>query len=192
MAGLFDLEENARRIGHYRWAELRLFEALGSWTTTVPEPEVAPLLGAHCHHHAWHAELWSSRLPELRHLDPDRLTAPPNDAMERFVAALTEPEHTIERLVGAYRVLIPHLVAAYEFHRDHTSEATDAPTIRAITLVLRDELADLHDAEALLRTLLRVPDDMRRASDHQARLEQLLVEAGGVAGPGTTGTTDTR
>ena len=29
----------------------------------------------HCYHHAWHAELWHKRLPELREMNPERLTA---------------------------------------------------------------------------------------------------------------------
>ncbi len=49
-------------------------------------------LGTHCYKHAWHAELWHKRLPELREMNPDRLTQPANDAMVRFVEAMTEPE----------------------------------------------------------------------------------------------------
>src|SRR5688572_31778326 len=56
-------------------------------------------LGTHCYHHAWHAELWHKRLPELREMNQDRLTAPPNDELVAFVDAMTEPrseEHTSE------------------------------------------------------------------------------------------------
>ena len=190
LPGLFDVEESARRIGHYKWAEMKLFEALGGWIATVPELDVKMRLGTHCYHHAWHAELWHKRLPELREMNPDRLTVAPNDAMERFVAALREPEapeQTIEKLVGAYRVFIPHFIAAYTFHRNNTSEITDAPTIRSIGFMLQDEFADWCDGEMLIQSLLETPDDVQRAAAHQSRLEQLLVEAGGIAGPGTIG-----
>ncbi len=69
------MEESARRIGNYKWAEMKLFEALGGWVATVPELDVKMRLGTHCYKHAWHAELWHKRLPELREMNPDRLTA---------------------------------------------------------------------------------------------------------------------
>ena len=36
LPGLFDVEESARRVGNYKWAEMKLFEALGGWVATVP------------------------------------------------------------------------------------------------------------------------------------------------------------
>lgn len=186
----FTVEEHAARMGHYRWAEQQLFEALGHWAGIAPEPEVALRLGTHCHHHAWHADLWRDRIPTRGAEHPDDLTAPANDAMVRFVAALVEPaatERTIEKLVGAYRVFVPHLVVAYRYHQQRTNEATDAPTVRTLRLALADELADWAEGELLLQSLLCTPDDVQRAAAHQARLESLLVAAGGVAGPGTLG-----
>src|SRR5438046_672510 len=104
LPGLFDVEETARRVGNYKWIEMKLFEALGGWVATVPELDVKMRLGTHCYHHAWHAELWHKRLPELREMNQDRLSVPPNDEMVAFVDAMTEPqapELTIEKLVGA-------------------------------------------------------------------------------------------
>ena len=89
LPGLFTVEESARRVGNYKWIEMRLFEALGGWVATVPELDVKMVLGRHCYHHAWHAELWHKRLPELREMNPDRLTGPPNDEFVAFVDALT-------------------------------------------------------------------------------------------------------
>src|SRR6476620_8381500 len=103
LAGLFTVEESARRVGNYRWTEIKLFEALGGWVATVPELDVKMVLGRHCYHHAWHAELWDKRLPELREMNTTRLTVPANDAMAEFVEAIREPEApdlTIEKLVG--------------------------------------------------------------------------------------------
>lgn len=188
--GAFSVEESARRIGHYKWIEMRLFEALGGWVATVPELDVKLRLGTHCYHHAWHAELWHKRLPELREMNPDRLTVPPNEAMVAFVEALTEPEgpaETIEKLVGVYRVLIPAKVAAYTYHRNNSSPITDAPTIRSLGLILSDEMDDWRDGEMLLQSLVETHEEVRRAAAHQARLQELLLAAGGIAGPGTIG-----
>lgn len=190
LPGLFTVDESARRVGHYKWIEMRLFEALGGWVATVPELDVKTTLGRHCYHHAWHAELWHKRLPELREMNPDRLTKPPNPEMEAFVAALTEPEaheKTIEKLVGVYRVLLPRKLAAYTYHLNATSRITDAPTIRSLGFILQDELTDWREGEMLLQALIETDDEVERAARRQAELETLLRRAGGIAGPGTLG-----
>ena len=190
LPGLFDVEESARRVGNYKWAEMKLFEALGGWVATVPELDVKMRLGTHCYKHAWHAELWHKRLPELREMNPERLTQPANDGMVAFVAAMTEPEDpdlTIEKLVGAYRVLIPHKIAAYTYHLNNTSQITDAPTIRSLRFALADELDDWRDGEMLLQSLIDTDAEVDRAAAHQARLEKLMVAAGGITGAGSIG-----
>ena len=149
------------------------------------------MLGRHCYHHAWHAELWHKRLPELREMNPDRLTLPANDEFVTFMDAMREPEapeHTIEKLVGVYRVLIPRKIAAYTYHLNDTSTITDAPTIRSLKFALQDEFEDWRDGEMLIQSLHR---DARegRAGQRRTRpeLEKLMLAAGGIAGPGSLG-----
>ena len=94
--------------------------------------------------------------------------------MERFIEAMTEPEApelTIEKLVGVYRVLIPRFIAAYTYHRNNTSEITDAPTIRSINFILQDEFDDWRDGEMLLQSLITTLDARRarRRPPGQAR-----------------------
>jgi hypothetical protein len=86
-----------------------------------------------------------------------------------------------------YRVLIPHKIAAYTYHLNNTSTITDAPTIRSLRFTLQDEFDDWRDGEMLVQSLLETDDDVERAAAHQARLEKLMVAAGGIAGPGTIG-----
>ncbi len=190
LPGLFGVVESARRVGNYKWIEMRLFEALGGWVATVPELDVKLVLGRQCYHHAWHAELWNKRLPELREMNTDRLTEPPNDAMVTFVDALREPEApelTIEKLVGVYRVLIPRKIAAYTFHLNATSRITDAPTMRSLGFILQDEFEDWREGEMLLQSLIETPADVERAANRQRELEQLMLVAGGITGPGSIG-----
>src|SRR5438477_4537616 len=194
LPGAFDVVESAKRVGHYKWVEMRLFEALGGWVATVPELDVKMRLGTHCYKHAWHSELWHKRLPELREMNPERLTLPANEHVEEVIAALTEPEdqaQTIEKLVGVYRVLIPRKIAAYTYHLNNTSTITDAPTIRSLKLALNDEFEDWRDGEMLLQALIETDDEVERASRHQARLEGIMLRAGGVAGPGSIGEHET-
>jgi len=190
LPGSFSVEETARRVGAYKWVEMRLFEALGGWVATVPELDVKLKLGTHCYHHAWHAELWHKRLPELREMNPDRLTVPANDGVVALMEAISAPEapdQTVEKLVGVYRVLIPRKIAAYTFHLNNTSTVTDAPTIRSLKFALADELEDWREGEMLLQSLIGSAGEAERAAQHQARLEALAVEAGGIAGPGSIG-----
>jgi hypothetical protein len=43
----------------------------------------------------------------------------------------------------------------------------------------------------LLQSLITTPDHVRRAADHQARLEALMVEAGGITGLDSIGMANT-
>ena len=188
--GIFGVDESAKRVGHYKWIEMKTFEVMGGWIATVPELDVKMRLGAHCYHHAWHAELWHKRLPELREMNQDRLTEPPNDELVAFVDAMTEPEApetTIEKLVGVYRVLIPAKIAAYTYHRNNTSTITDAPTIRSLEFALADEFEDWRDGEMILQSLIETPEEIERAAAHQVKLQKLMLAAGGITGPGSIG-----
>src|SRR5690349_9823794 len=123
-------------------------------------------------------------------MNQDRLTQPANDELVAFVDAMTEPEapdQTIEKLVGVYRVLIPHKIAAYTYHLNNTSTITDAPTIRSLKFALQDEFEDWRDGEMLIQSLIDSDAEVDRATAHQARLEKLMLAAGGIAGPGTIG-----
>src|SRR5205823_4507760 len=191
LPGLFPVEESARRVGNYKWTEMRLFEVLGGWVATVPELDVKMILGRHTYHHAWHAELWHKRLPELREMNQERLNVPPNDAFVTFMDAIREPEapdQTIEKLVGVYRVLIPHKIAVYTYHLNGTSTITDAPTIRSLKFALQDEFEDWRDGEMLIQSLIDSDSEVDRAAAHQARLEKLMLAAGGLAPPAAVGT----
>lgn len=199
------LDELAELIRSYLQIESRLFAALGERVPAVPEAEAKMMLSTHGYHHAWHAELWQSRLPggpEAAAGPQSRLDAPMGrgavdgrdlsgrPGREDFWAAWGEPGgagSTIEVLAGTYRVVVPRLVAAYGSHLDRAAPVTDGPVIRVLRLVLADEVADWQEGERLLQGLLRTEEQVERAAAHQARLEAILVGAGGLAG-GTGGT----
>ncbi len=193
LPGAFSVEETARRVGNYKWIEMRIFELMGGWVATVPELDVKLRLGTHCYHHAFHSELWHKRLPELREMNPQRLTVPPNPEMEAFVEALGAPEaadETIEKLVGIYRVLLPHLIAAYTYHMNNTSRITDSPTIRSLNFCLMDDMEEWREGEMILQSLITTPEEADRAAARQAELTKLMQAAGGVTGPGSVGSFD--
>ncbi len=193
LPGEFSVEETARRVGNYKWIEMKIFELMGGWVATVPELDLKLKLGTHCYHHAFHSELWHKRLPELREMNPERMTVPANPEMEAFVEALGEPEasdQTIEKMVGMYRVLLPHVIAAYTYHQNNTSTITDAPTIRSLGFCLQDDMEEWREGEMILQSLIVTPDDADRAAAHHAKLTKLMNAAGGVTGPGSVGSFD--
>ena len=123
-------------------------------------------------------------------MQTERLTIPPNDHMVEFFEAMTEPEAahlTIEKLVGVYRVLIPHKIAAYTYHRNGTSEITDMPTIRILDFILQDEFSDWREGEMLIQSMIESPEELERAMSHQTKLEKIMLAAGGIVGPGSIG-----
>jgi len=173
------LADAARVVGGYVWLEEQLFEILGGWVPSVAEPEVKLHLAADSQQHAWHASLWRDRLPALRELDAEAFVAPAGPSLEACVAALRAAPTTIERLAGVYRVVVPRQVAAYQRHLEEASPVADGPTIRALQLVLADELADWRAGELLVQGVLGSAADVARASDEVSRLETLLVAGGG-------------
>jgi hypothetical protein len=190
LPGIFSVEDTARRVGNYKWAEMRLFEVLGGWVATVPELDVKLVLGRHAWFHAEHAKRWDERLPELREMNRERLTVPPNAEFEAFMDSVREPEGaelTIEKLVGVYRVLIPRFIGVYTYHLNGTSRITDAPTIRSLTFILQDEFETWRDGEMLLQSLIDTPAKAERAARRYQELETLYVASGGIAGPGSLG-----
>ncbi len=180
------LQESGRIIGQYRWLEIRAFEIVGGWVPGVAELEVKLAIATHAPHFAWHSAMWRDRLPALAGVDADDLTAPANPDVVAFIDALGDDagaERTIEKLVGVYRTLLPRLIACYSSHLDRASPVAEGPTIRSLRLVLRDELEDWREGETLIQSLLIDAASVRRAADHQARLETMLVRAGGITGP---------
>ena len=91
----------------------------------------------------------------------------------------------LEKLVGVYRVLLPHLLAVYTFHQHVTSDIVDAPTVRLLKFILDDDHTQLVEAEMLIQDLARTAALRRRAGEWQTHLDVLLAESGGVCGPTT-------
>lgn len=186
------LGQAAVLAGRYRWVERRLFEVTGSWAPAAPAPAAKVLLDSLSLEHAWHGELWADRLPVLDGADHEALTQPTPTLVELF-DALVEPDAGnrpitegdqlwVARLAGLFRVVLPRLLAGYRRHLSTTTPATDGPTIRALRLVMSDELEAWQAGEVLLEGTVATPAQAAAAAAAQQRLEELLLSGGG--GPG--------
>ncbi|MGH9128020.1 MAG: hypothetical protein ACRDY2_03415 [Acidimicrobiales bacterium] len=149
------IEATAVALGGYAWVEQRLYEVLGGLVTPGPggepaRPEVALMALAHARHHAWHAELWRARIPNLAHLGFELLVAPPSDEVRQALDSLAGGAEAQTALVGLYRGLLPDLVDTYARHLAGARPVTDGPVMRSLELVLADERRDCAEGEDLL------------------------------------------
>jgi len=186
LAGHLEVDESAKTVRHYRYAVERMMRILGGWIALTPELSAKLLMGRHVWDNAQHADAWGRRLPELR--ASAQVSEPPNARLVAFMDALeaTEtPEQTIERVVGIYRVLKPHLLATYEAHLANANAVYEPPTCRILARCIEDERRHIAAGETILRHLLRAPALEERARAVESRLWALLEAAGGVIGSGS-------
>lgn len=185
LEGRFSVDHSARLIRNYRYAVERALRALGGWIALTPEISAKLLLGRHVWDLAQHVDAFGKRLPELR--APAQVSEPANPAFAAFMDALEEPEgkeQTVERLVGVYRVLKPHLLATYRDHAARANPVYEPPTRRILERCVGDELRHIAAGETILRHLASTAALGERATVWRGRLEGLLATAGGVTGDG--------
>jgi hypothetical protein len=188
LAGHLSVDESAKLIRHYRYAEERMMRVMGGWIALTPELSAKVLLGRHVWDCAQHADLWGKRLPELR--APAQASEPPNDLFVGFMDLLESPDQfhqTAERLTGVYAVLKPHLLATYEDHLAQANAVYEPPTCRILERAIEEEQRHIAAGQGVLSHLLASPAAAARARAWQGRLEALLGGTGGVSGRGTPG-----
>lgn len=172
-----DIETLAVVAGHSRWLEAALFETLGSWLGDTPEPAVREYFGVQCQRHAWHGELWAQRQPVRPDVDPETYVVARNEAASQFVVALRSATDTAERLAGFTRVVLARMIADADATLAGQDARTDAPTVRVLTLIRRDDVDAWEEGERLLLGLLADAEHIERVAAHTARLEVLAAEA---------------
>jgi hypothetical protein len=150
VGGAFSVDECARRIIHYRFAENVCMTTASGWASSTPAIKVKFALGEHCYHDSVHAFWLGQRLPELRVTDqmdqeaPPTLRSsykaePPNEAFLKFCEAMQLQTDQLLRLTGLYRVMKTHLAVYYRHHIQVTDQVCDAPTVRILNHILLEE-----------------------------------------------------
>jgi hypothetical protein len=185
LAGAHSADESARLMRHYRYAAERMMRMLGGWIALTPELSAKLLMGRHVWENAQHADAFGKRLPELR--AHGQASEPPNQAFADFMDAIETPEaprQTVERLVGIYAVLKPHLLAAYREHLDRANLVYEPPTRRILIRCAEDERRHIAAGDVIIRHLAATAELRARAAAWRQRLEALLAAAGGVTGSG--------
>ena len=185
LSGFTSADESARLLRSYRYAVERMMRILGGWIALTPELPAKLLMGRHVWDNAQHADALGRRLPELR--AQAQVSEPANAAFVAFMDAIEsteQPTQTVERLVGIYRVLKPHLLASYDEHLRRANEVYEPPTRRLLARCAEDERRHVSAGLVVFRHLASTGALEARAHAWQARLEDLLATAGGVTGRG--------
>jgi hypothetical protein len=143
------LDDSARFLSHATWLERRLFEVLGSWVPTTPEPAVKLALARHSRRHAWHAQLLEPLRPETRDHDVEQ-RAPLDKEWRTLVSRMLAAATTSQRLARALDVL-GSTITCYEQHLAAMRPVRDGPARRAVGLVLEHDRAELAELESLRR-----------------------------------------
>jgi hypothetical protein len=179
-AAFTDLHTRARRVGQWAWIERQVFELFGGWAGTTDDPAVAVLLGEMSRRHGWHAELFHDRLPELASVDAAALVVAPGPGTLALFAGLRAPAEpaALCRPVGAYRVVLPLLVAEYRAASESLSMVAEPSLQRWLGIVLRDDLEEWARGQVLLASMLGDPDAVRAAGARQLELDLLAVGTG--------------
>jgi hypothetical protein len=142
-------------------------------------------MGRHVWDLAQHCDAFGQRLPELR--SRAQVSEAANPAVAAFMDAVEDaerPDQTVERLVGVYGVLKPHLLATYRDHLAHANPVYEPPTRRILSRCIDDEERHIAAGQTILRYLAAGPRVAERVSARRRHLEGLLAAAGGVTGAG--------
>ncbi len=193
MGGAFSVDESARRLIHYRFAEIACMESEAGWIATMASPKLKIILAEHAYQDSLHADALGRRLPEMRVMENidmrvlptlrvSDVRRPPNDEFARFARELQEQDDELLRLTGLYRVLKPHLAVYYRHHMAVTDQISDGPTVRTLKFILVDEEEHLKWGQAIYEELADLPAKRRRALEWQMHLEEILAASGGVTG----------
>jgi hypothetical protein len=175
------LHDRARRVGEWVWLERRTFEVMGRWAGTS-DPASGVLFGEMSRRHGWHSEVLFDRLPELASVDADALVRAPGPATEALFEALDASASTLDRLVGAYRVLVPTLVGEYRSTVATLSPVAEASLARWLGIVVRDDVEEWCRGDAELRAALVDDDAVRAAGARQVELDLLAAASAGLTG----------
>ncbi|MDJ0868782.1 MAG: hypothetical protein QNK03_21920 [Myxococcota bacterium] len=184
--GRYDVESTARRVRNFRYAEEWMMMMLGGWMATIPEVPVKTGLGKICWECAQAADALGKRLPELRcGRKAVQASESSNSGFADFVQAVAEPEspdQTIEKLVGVFDVLKPHLIETYERTARETDQICDAPTIELLEDIVRKARRHVAWGQEVLDRLCDTDALRERRRRRAAELEKQLQGCGGVTG----------
>ncbi len=184
--GRYDVASTARRVRNFRYAEEWTMMMLGGWVATCPELPVKTGLGKIIWDGARAADELGKRLPELRcGRKSVAASESANQAFADLIQTIAEPEApdlTIEKLVGVFDVLKPHLIEVYERTMRETDQIADAPTVEILDDINRKARRHIAWGQEVLDRLCNTDGKRERRLERQKLLQEQLRASGGVTG----------
>lgn len=184
--GRYDVEATARRIRNFRYAEEWGLMIMGGWLATIPELPVKTGLGKIVWETAQAADALGKRLPELRAgRNLNTASEAPNTGLTEFIQSVADPEDpelTIEKLVGIFDVLKPHLIEVYEATTRNTDQIADAPTVELLDDIVRKGRRHIAWGNEVLERLCDTDAKRERRRERTRALREQLAACGGVTG----------
>ncbi len=186
--GRYDVEAIAQRVRNFRYAEEWTMMILGGWVATVPEVPVKTGLGKIIWETAEAGNKLGLRLPELhcgRKAGAAAAAQAANKGFADFVQAIAEPESpdlTIEKLVGVFDVLKPHLIETYTRTQQETDQISDAPTVKILDEIVHYQRQHVAWGKEVLDRLCDTDGRRERRRRRARELGAMLELSGGVTG----------
>jgi len=184
--GRYDVEATARRVRNFRYAEEWMMMMMGGWVATIPELPVKTGLGKVIWETAQAADSLGKRLPELRcGRKSTGSSEAPNQSFAEVIQEIARPESpdlTIEKLVGIFDVLKPHLFEVYAKTMRETDQICDAPTIEALDDISRKTERHIAWGSEVLDRLCDTEAKRSARLQRAAEIRALLAASGGVTG----------
>jgi hypothetical protein len=165
------IEELARRVGAYCWAEHRLFELTGRWASGTGDPEIRLFFSVASAHHAALAGQWRDRLPVRAGVDVAALVAAPDVGAAEASSLLDDQAAPLFQLGGLVNVVLPRLRSAYAAHLARATPVSEGPVMAVLSLIEWSDGVELARGRDLLADRLakgRVEGD---APDAEAEVE---------------------
>lgn len=177
----FSVKENTSLLCRYNYVKSRLVEVVSAHITGTPEWEIKAGFSLHLWLDAEHAAMIRRRVGEMRE-PPLHLDQVPDDRLRVWLDEVIRARNSLELIVGLYRVVKPALSQAFRSHLEKTNPLADHPTGRMLRLILQEETEMQAWGEAVIRALIRSPEDEQAAQDWADHLGYFLGLAGGITG----------
>jgi hypothetical protein len=148
---LLSVRERGETVATLRWIHVRLMETIASWVPTTPEMEVKLLFGAHVWDIAQHADALGKRTFELRMQLQHSLQ--PVEPYQQVLGTVADLSDTAQRLAYFYGGVLPALAARYRHYLSRTDSLLDAPTVRILEHIGREQSRMIDEGHALVAQL---------------------------------------
>ena len=178
MTTTLSVRRNLELLGRYRYFEIQMMELMGSWASTIVDPEIKIGFGRQMYQDAVHADLLGKRIPELKGRSAHFHVIPPSDRVVRLIETVWKAEGDLKRMVGLHRVLKPALIGAYREHMAMAEIPADEPTAYILRHILDEEQDHCAWGEKIIA---RLPADPA-AGAWEEEITTTLRGAGGPAG----------